>query len=114
MAAQKRNPSPGAVHHSDRGSQYSDGGFRADLKKRGFVQSMSRKGNVWDNVVKESFFSLPEVELLAERKFATRAQAKQEVFDWIETFYNRIRLHSTLGYLSPANFEAAFQARSTI
>lgn len=108
MAVQNRQPQAEALHHSDQGSQYSDGGFRADLDARGFIQSMSRKANVWDNAVKESFFAQLELELLADHVFTTRTQAKQEVFDYIEVFYNRIRIHSTLGYLSPVDFEAKF------
>ncbi len=108
MAVQNRQPQAEALHHSDQGSQYSDGGFRADLDARGFIQSMSRKANVWDNAVKELFFAQLELELLADHVFTTRTQAKQEVFDYIEVFYNRIRIHSTLGYLSPVDFEAKF------
>lgn len=105
MAVQRRQPDLGFLHHSDRGSQYTDGGFRGDLRSRGAVESMSRKGNVWDNAVMESFFAQLEIELLSERRFATRDQARQEVFDYIEVFYNRTRSHSTLGYVSPAEFE---------
>lgn len=108
MAVQARQPQADALHHSDQGSQYSDGGFRTDLDAHGFIQSMSRKANVWDNAVKESFFAQLELELLADHAFTTRTQAKQEVFDYIEVFYNRVRLHSTLGYLSPVDFEAKF------
>jgi transposase InsO family protein len=109
MAADRRCPQglpAGMLHHSDRGSQYSDGGFRADLNNAASVQSMSRKGNVWDNAVMESFFASLEKELLADHNFATRVEAKTEVFQWIEAVYNRRRLHSTLGYLSPHDFEA--------
>jgi transposase InsO family protein len=109
MAVGRRCPQSlpvGVLHHSDQGSQYSDGGFRADLANASGVQSMSRKGNVWDNAVMESFFATLDKELLADHDFDTRAQAKTEVFEWIEADYNRRRLHSTLGYLSPFDFEA--------
>ena len=106
MAIQWRRPQAGLLHYSDRGSQYSDSGFREDLTKSSSIQSMSRKGNVWDNAVMESFYATLEKELLVDHKFATCEQAKTEVFCWIETIYNRTRMHSTLGYLSPIEFEA--------
>ena len=96
----------GLLHHSDCGSQYNDGGFRSDLVNASAVQSMSRKGNVWDNAAMESFFASLEKEVLADHNFATRAEAQTEVFKWMEADYNRTRLHSTLGYLSPHDFEA--------
>jgi transposase InsO family protein len=105
MAVYRRQPELGVLHHSDRGSQYTDGGFRADLRAQGCIQSMSRKGDVWDNAPMESFFAQLEIELLQERRFATRGQAMQEVFDYIEIFYNRIRIHTSLSYLSPVEFE---------
>jgi putative transposase len=117
MAVDRRCPQDlpaGMLHHSDRGSQYSDGGFRADLANASSVQSMSRKGNVWDNAVMESFFATLEKELLADYNFDNRAQAKTEVFKWIEADYNRRRLHSTLGYLSPHDFEAIHRHGVTI
>jgi putative transposase len=106
MAIQKRHPQAGALHHSDRGSQYTDGGFRDDLGHQAMIQSMSRKGNCWDNAVMESFFAQLENELLVQGPFDTRSKGKQEVFDYIEVYYNRTRIHSTLGYLSPVDFEA--------
>jgi putative transposase len=109
MGLERRCPQglpEGLLHHSDRGSQYSDGGFRADLSNAAAVQSMSRKGNVWDNAVMESFFASLEKEVLADHNFATRVEAKTEVFKWMEAEYNRTRMHSTLGYLSPHDFEA--------
>lgn len=109
MALDRRCPQglpEGLLHHSDRGSQYSDGGFRADLVNVSAVQSMSRKQNVWHNAAMESFFATLEKECLADHKFVTRAEAKMEVFKWMEADYNRTRLHSTLGYLSPHDFEA--------
>ena len=106
MAVERRKPDPGLLFHSDRGSQYTDGDFRDDLRDQHMVQSMSRKANCWDNAPMESFFAQLEIELLAERRFYTRAQAMQEVFEYIEVYYNRIRIHSANGYLSPAEFEA--------
>ena len=106
MAVTRRKPLPGLLFHSDRGSQFTDGDFRNDLRDQQVIQSMSRKANCWDNAPMESFFAQLEIELLAERRFYTRAQAIQEVFEYIEVFYNRIRIHSANGYLSPAEFEA--------
>lgn len=105
MAVERRTPYPGLLFHSDRGSQYTDGDFRDDLRDQQVTQSMSRKANCWDNAPMESFFAQLEIELLAERRFYTRAQAKQEVFEYIEVYYNRIRIHSANGYLSPIEFE---------
>lgn len=114
MAVQRRQPDRGLLHHSDRGSQYTDGGYRSDLRKQACVESMSRKGNVWDNAPMESFFAQVEIELLQRRHFKTRTQAMQEVFEYIEVFYNRIRIHSSLGYLSPAEFEARYVRKETV
>lgn len=107
MAVQQRWPDPGWLHHSDQGSQYTANGFREQLRQRQAVESNSRAGNVWDNAAMESFFSTLEMELLRQKRFRTRAEAMQEVFIYIETFYNRQRMHSALGGLSPAEFEAA-------
>jgi putative transposase len=106
MAVEKRKPEPGLLHHSDRGSQFTDQGFRKDLHDQDAIQSMSRKANCWDNAPMESFFAQLEIELLQESHFVSRAQAKQEVFDYIEIYYNRVRIHSANGYLSPAEYEA--------
>ncbi|MDF9391032.1 hypothetical protein ELQ36_00635 [Methylococcus capsulatus] len=91
--------------HSDRGSQYASGRFQALLKDQGYVCSMSRKGNCWDNAPAESFFPTLQTELIHQRRFETREQAKQEIFEYIEVFYNRQRKHSTLGYRTPAEFD---------
>ena len=107
MAVQQRWPDPGWLHHSDQGSQYTAHGFREQLRRHHAVESNSRTGNVWDNAAMESFFSTLEMELLRQMRFRTRAEAMQEVFIYIETFYNRQRMHSALGGLSPAEFEAA-------
>lgn len=114
MALQQRQPEANLLTHSDRGSQYSAEFYRAVLSQRGCQQSMSRKGNVWDNAPMESFFSTLEFECLRGHHFQTRAEAKTEVFTYIETFYNRVRLHSTLNYLSPEEFEAQSEAKLTV
>lgn len=110
MALGRRNPEPGLVHHSDRGSQYTSNDYRQALEKHGLVCSMSRKGNCWDNAVAESFFATLKNELLPERPFPTRAAARCAIFDYIEIFYNRQRRHSTIGYLTPAGFEEQLSA----
>jgi transposase InsO family protein len=107
MAVQQRWPDPGLLHHSDQGSQYTANGFRGQLRQRHVVESNSRKGNVWDNAPKESFFSSLEMELLRQKRFKTKPEAIQEVFIYIEIFYNRQRIHTSLGGRSPAEFEAA-------
>ena len=107
MALQKRRPEPGLVHHSDRGCQYACHEYRAKLSTYGIISSMSRKGNCWDNAVVESFFRSLKTELVYHDRYATRDEARAAIFDWIEVFYNRQRLHSTLGYVSPAQYESA-------
>jgi transposase InsO family protein len=104
-AVGRRAPNVGLVHHSDRGSQYASGDYQDALADLGVVCSMSRKGNCWDNAVAESFFATLKTELVHTRRFATRAEAREAIFDFIESFYNRRRRHSTLGYLSPIDFE---------
>ncbi len=105
MALKLRRPGPGLLHHSDRGSQYASAEFQEALCASGMVCSMSRRGNCWDNAVVESFFGTLKNELVYRCRFATRQQARQEVFEYIEVWYNRCRRHSALGYLSPAEFE---------
>lgn len=105
MAVEQRRPGSGVIHHSDRGSQYASGDYVAKLKRYGFRRSMSRRGDCWDNAVAESFFASLEKELLLDSLFVTRDQARREIFDYIEIFYNRIRSHSTIDYLSPAEYE---------
>ncbi|MFY9343443.1 MAG: IS3 family transposase [Planctomycetota bacterium] len=107
MAIGQRAPAAGLVHHSDRGVQYASTEFRDVLKAHGFVASMSRTGNCYDNAAKESFFHTLKTELVNHERYATRDQARASVFNYIEAFYNRRRLHSTLGYLSPEAFERA-------
>ena len=106
MAIDGRSPPPGLLHHSDRGVQYAAHAFQGLLEQHGIVCSMSRKGNCYDNAVKESFFHTLKTELCDHEHYKTRAQARASVFEFIEVFYNRQRLHSTLGYLSPNEFEA--------
>jgi len=104
-ALYQRRPGPGLLHHSDRGSQYASEAFQQALDTAGIACSMSRRGNCWDNAPVESFFGTLKQELVNRRRFATRLQARQEVFEYIEVWYNRQRRHSSLGYVSPAQFE---------
>ena len=106
-AVGQRRLNAGLVHHSDRGSQYASADYQAELKKLGAVCSMSRKGDCWDNAVAESFFATLKTECVYLTKFRTRAEAKREIFEYIG-FYNHRRLHSTIGYLSPVEFENRF------
>jgi transposase InsO family protein len=110
MALQARQPAPGLVHHSDRGTQYASAGYRQLLDEHGLVCSMSRRANCWDNAVAESFFSTLKSELVDGRIFSDRREAAQAVFEYIEVFYNRQRLHSSIGYRSPADLEALHRA----
>jgi putative transposase len=106
MAIDRRHPKAGLIVHSDRGAPYASGDYRRVLARHGLVASMSRKGNCYDNAFVESFWSSLKYETVYHRRFATRAEAKAALFDYIETFYNPRRLHSSLGYLSPINFES--------
>ena len=106
MAVQHRTPEAGLVHHSDRGSQYAATAYQQLLTQHGMAASMSRRGNCWDNACVESFFGTLKRELIYHRQYQTRDEAKHDVFEYIEVFYNRLRRHSTLGYYSPAEFEA--------
>ena len=105
MAITGRGNPRNVIFHSDRGVQYASTMFRRVLRKRGFFQSMSRKGNCWDNACVESFFKSLKTELIGKTIFESREAATQAIFEYIEVFYNRIRLHSTLGYLNPVQFE---------
>jgi putative transposase len=107
MAVERRKPGEGLIHHSDRGSQYASNEYRELLKDYGMVCSMSRKGNCWDNAVAESFYSALKMELIHHKRYRTREEARRDIFDYIEIFYNRQRLHSQLGYKTPAEHEAA-------
>ena len=105
MALDGRAPGPELGHHTDRGSQYASNDYRKRLKANGITCSMSRKGNCWDNAVSESFFASLKIECVYRQRLATRGQARAAIFDYIEVFYNRQRRHSTLGNISPAEFE---------
>lgn len=105
QATLRRNPPEGLIHHSDRGSQYASGDYQTLLQKHEMIPSMSRKGDCWDNAVAESFLHTLKVELVNRYRFKTREEAKREIFEYIEMYYNRKRTHSTLGYLSPFEFE---------
>ena len=104
-AFKTRNPSIGLIFHSDRGSQYASNEFRKVLSDNQAIPSMSRKGDCWDNAVAESFFKTIKSELIYWFNFKTRKEAELRIFEYIEMFYNRYRLHSTINYLSPATFE---------
>ncbi|TDP61550.1 transposase InsO family protein [Bradymonas sediminis] len=107
MAVLNREPDEGLLHHSDRGCQYASGDYQELLKDYGMTCSMSRKGNCWDNAPMESFFGTLKTESLHRRVFATRDEARQEIFEYIEVFYNRQRKHSALDFASPSEFEMA-------
>ena len=109
MALWRRDPGPALLHHSDRGSQYTSEPFQRLLAARGVTCSMSRAGNVWDNSAVESFFSSLKTERTARKTYRTRHDARADIFDYIERFYNPIRRHSTLGYQSPIAFEQQAQ-----
>jgi putative transposase len=106
MALSRRRPGPGLIVHSDRGAQFASAAYRQVLAEHGLLASMSRKGNCYDNAFIESFWSSLKYETVYHRKFATRAEARTALFDYIESFYNRTRLHSSLGYVSPITFES--------
>ena len=108
MAVLSRRPPRGLIFHSDRGSQYCSRAFVAALQRRGIVQSMSGKGDCWDNAPAESFFKTLKNELIARRIYPSRERARAEIFQYIEVFYNRQRRHSGLDYMTPVEFEEAF------
>jgi transposase InsO family protein len=106
MALSRRRPPPGLIVHSDRGAQFASAAYRQVLAAHSLLASMSRKGNCYDNAFIESFWSSLKYETVYHRKFATRAEARTALFDYIESFYNRTRLHSSRGYMSPITFES--------
>jgi putative transposase len=106
MAIWRRGRPDALLHHSDRGSQYTSEQFQRLMADHGIACSMSRAGNVWDNAAMESFFSSLKTERTARKLYRTRDEAKADVFDYIERFYNPKRRHSTIGYLSPMEFES--------
>ena len=105
MALWKRKPNKGLIWHTDRGSQYASDSHRAILNQHHVIQSMSRKGNCWDNAVSESFFHTLKTELVHHHQYQTREEATQAIFEYIEVFYNRDRIHSANDYLSPVDYE---------
>jgi transposase InsO family protein len=105
MALWRRGFPRGVLFHSDRGSQYCSHDYQKMLKSFGFICSMSRKGNCWDNAVAESFFHSMKTELIYTERYATRENAKQSIFQYIEVYYNRLRRHSTIGSIAPEVFE---------
>ena len=109
MAKIRRQPNAGLLHHSDRGIQYASQQYQAILKKSGVIVSMSRKGNCWDNAVMERFFGTLKSECTDGKAYFTRAEAKADVSNFIEMFYNVQRLHSTLNYMSPVAYEKSYE-----
>jgi putative transposase len=107
MALHHRRPGEGLLHHSDRGVQYASDDYQHLLARHDIAASMSGRGDCWDNAMMESFWATLKTELIHLQSDATRSQAKQSIFEYIEVFYNRKRLHSSLGYVSPESFEAA-------
>lgn len=107
MALDQRQPAPGLIHHSDRGTTYASGAYQDALDQNDIICSMSRKGDCWDNAVVESFFSTLDIECANGKDFSSRAEARRLVAEYILGFYNPTRLHSYLGYTSPMEFERA-------
>lgn len=105
QAILQRGPAKGLICHTDRGSQYAGNDFKAILAQNEFIGSMSKKGDCWDNAVAESFFHTLKVELIHRNKFRTRDEAKRKIFEYVEMYYNRRRAHSTLGNMSPFEYE---------
>ena len=108
QAILRRKPPKGILHHSDQGSQYASDGYQKLLHRYGFIPSMSRQGNCYDNAVMESFFRTLKTELVYFEDYQTRNQARNSIFEYIEIFYNRQRKHSSLGYLSPVTYETLY------
>ena len=105
QALARRRPQAGLLHHSDRGSQYTSKAYQACLEQAGIQSSMSRKGNCWDNAAMESFFGTVKDECVGSTIYASHDEARLELFTYMEVYYNRIRRHSTIGYVSPLNYE---------
>jgi putative transposase len=112
QALARRRPDPGLLHHSDRGSQYTSHAYQAYLQQAGIQASMSRKGNCWDNAAMESFFGTLKEECIGKRIYASRDEARLALFTYIEAYYNRVRRHSTLGYVSPFIYERMVNQRT--
>lgn len=111
QAIGREHPSEGLLHHSDRGVQFASHAYQALLSENGFIPSMSRKGNCYDNACAESYFSTLKNKLIHLRHFKTRGKAKEAIFDYIEVFYNRQRRHSSLEYLTPLEFKLQFRKK---
>jgi transposase InsO family protein len=107
MALARRSPKKGLLHHSDRGVQYASDDYQQLLESKGMIPSMSRCGDCWDNAAMESFWATLKTELVNHEEYATHDAARASIFEYIEVFYNRKRLHSSLGYVSPEAFEAS-------
>ena len=105
QALARRRPDPGLLHHSDRGSQYTGRSYQFHLEESGIISSMSRKGNCWDNAAMESFFGTLKDECVGNSIYASHDEARLAIFTYLEVYYNRIRRHSTLGYVSPFIYE---------
>jgi putative transposase len=105
MAVMQRKPAKGLIFHSDRGSQYASQEFRKVLKQNKMIQSMSRKGNCWDNACAESFFSTLKMEEVFHQTYKTQDEARNSIFEYIAVYYNRQRRHSTIGYMCPDEYE---------
>jgi len=114
MAVWRRRPTPGLIHHSDQGSQYTSLAFGRRLREAGLVSSMGSRGDCFDNATAESFFATLAIELLARHRFPTRSAARLALFDYIEGFDNTHRRHSALGYLSPAAYERRCTAQPIV
>ena len=114
MAWFRRRPAPGLIHHSDRGSQYCSHDFQKQLAEYGMLASMSRKGNCWDNATSESFFNSLKNERVHGRRYETRDEARADVFEYIEAFYNRVRRHSSINGASPVSFYEAWLNRQPV
>ncbi len=112
MAVARRHPSPGLLHHSDRGSQYPSQAYRRQLEQAQRLISMSRKGNCWDNAVLEAFFSSLKEECVASSIYLSHEHARRALFEYLEISSNRIRRHSTLGYMSPFVYEQFMEQKS--
>lgn len=109
MAIEHRDPKPGLIHHTDRGANYSCNRYQERVSEAQLLPSMSRKGDCWDNAVAESFFSTLEFELIERKRFVNRVEARSDVFEFIEVFYNRQRSHQTLDYRTPEQVEQEYQ-----
>jgi putative transposase len=114
MALWRRGKPSALMHHSDQGSQYTSDDFQQLLKAQGITCSMSRRGECWDNAAMESFFSSMKTERLSRKVYRTREEARSDVFDYIERFYNPVRKHSKLDFLSPVDFEQGLMAKQAV